>query len=980
MSRNNQADPTKQFAPRFLPWVLGAVMLAVYVITLNRWVTLANLQPVAKASGFLWQPEVFNPLLFLALLPFHLVPTALIPLALNLFSAACAALTLTLLARSVAILPHDRTEAQRTRERSDFSFLTTGSAWFPPLLAVVVFGLQFGFWQNATSFTGEMLNMVIFATIIWLLLEYRLDERPGRLTLAALIYGAGMVENWALIGFLPVFVIAILWVKGLEFFNLRFLTRMALCGLAGLLLLLLLPLIGVLTGDVGASFWDLLKPVLRNDWLVLKAISRGDIRHNLLLMSVTTFLPVLVMAIRWSANFGDSSRMGTLLASQIFHLIHAVVFGVCVWIMFDPPFSPGQLSMGSPALTFYYLSALAIGYYCGYFLLVFGKAAAPTRRNTRPEPALPGLLNLFSPLIYWGTFAAAVFVAGTLAYKNLPLIRAQNDDTLRQYAQLTVASLPKAGGILLSDGETLTAGQPTRALLIQAELARTGRSKEFLVVDTQSLNFAPYLRFLHRQSPDKWPQLVGPKDNGGVNPVGLLTALNLLAQSNTICYLNPSFGYYFEVFYQEPHGLVYQLKKLPEDTLLPPPLSASLISENEKFWAQVVEKQLPRVEKNLVPYTPASRMNPANWLIMHLHGLGDPNPNAIFAGTIYSRSLNYWGVELQRAGRLAAAAACFTKARQINPDNIVAGYNLEFNQALQAGTATPIDPDRVSADQFGKYRNWNAVMSANGPFDEPSFLFANSLLVAQNGLMRQSVAPFNRVRQLAPDNLPARLWLAQLYLFNRLPAPALEALQDPLKSPKRFGLNPTNSTELNVLASAADFQKNEVPSGIALLELEMSRHPDDQTLVTAATQAYFMRGLYTNALRVIEHQLKKTPYDPQWLFGQGFANLQLGRYDPAITALTRVLEVSTNDPTARFNRALAYLQSDRLNQARTDYLELQNTYTNSFQVAYGLAEVAWRQHATNDAIHNYELYLANAPTNSAEFKTVRERLTQLRGK
>lgn len=979
MSHHNQADPTKQFAPRFLPWLLGVAMLLVYLVTLNHWVTLANIMPVAKVSGFIWQPELSNPLLFLVLLPFHLVPTALVPLALNLFSAACAALTLALLARSVAILPHDRTEAQRLRERSDFAFLTTGSAWFPPLLAVVMFGLQFGFWQNATSFTGEMLNMVMFATIIWLLLEYRLDERPGRLTLAALIYGAGMVENWALIGFLPVFVITILWLKGWEFFNLRFLTRMVLCGLAGLSLLLLLPLVGMLTSDVGLSFWEMLKPVLHNDWLVVKAISVGEVRHNLILMSVTTFLPVLVMAIRWSANFGDSSRMGTLLASQIFHLIHVVVFGVCVWIMFDPPFSPGQLSMGSPALTFYYLSALAIGYYCGYFLLVFGKKAVPTRRNPRPEKALPGALNIFSPLIYWGTFAAAAFVAGTLAYKNLPLIHASNDDTLKQYAQLTVQSLPKEGGILLSDSEGVTSSQQTRTLLIQAELARIGRAKDYLVVDTQSLNYAPYLRFLHRKSPDKWPQMVGPKDMGGVNPLGLLTALNLLSQSNTICYLNPSFGYYFELFYLEPHGLVYQLKKLPDDTLLPPPLATNLFAENEKFWTQVVEQQFPRVEKNLVPYNPASRMNPASWLIMHLHGTGEPNPNAIFAGSLYSRSLNYWGVELQRAGRLPAAAECFVNAQKINPDNIVAGYNLEFNQALQAGTAITVNPERANADQFGKYRNWNTVMSANGPFDEPSFVFANAALLAQGGYMRQAIAPFNRVRQLAPDNLPARLMLAQLYLFNRLPAPALEALQDPLNQPKRFGLNPTNSTELNVLASAAYFQKNEVPKGVTLLETEMARHPDDLTLVTAATQAYFMRGLYTNALRVIERQLKQTPYDPQWLFGQGYANLQLGRYDQAITSLTRVLEVSTNDPTARFNRALAYLKSDQLDKARADYTELQTTYTNSFQVAYGLAEVAWLQHATNEAIRNYELYLANAPTNSAEFKTVRERLTQLRG-
>ncbi|HEY5346333.1 MAG TPA: tetratricopeptide repeat protein, partial [Verrucomicrobiae bacterium] len=100
----------------------------------------------------------------------------------------------------------------------------------------------------------------------------------------------------------------------------------------------------------------------------------------------------------------------------------------------------------------------------------------------------------------------------------------------------------------------------------------------------------------------------------------------------------------------------------------------------------------------------------------------------------------------------------------------------------------------------------------------------------------------------------------------------------------------------------------------------------------------------------------------------------------AITAFTRVINITTNDPTARFNRALAYLQSDRLDDARADYAALQTTYTNSYQVAFGLAEVAWRQHRTNDAVDNYKIYLANAPTNSAEVKTVHERLDQLQKK
>ncbi len=137
MEMEARSDPRKNFVPRWLPWLLAAGMLLVYGLTLNRWVSFFNLSAVAKISGWTWYPEVTNPIIFLVTYPLRGLPAAAVPHALNLFSALCAALTLGLLARSVALLPHDRTDAQRAREKSDFSFLTTGSAWLPPMLAVL---------------------------------------------------------------------------------------------------------------------------------------------------------------------------------------------------------------------------------------------------------------------------------------------------------------------------------------------------------------------------------------------------------------------------------------------------------------------------------------------------------------------------------------------------------------------------------------------------------------------------------------------------------------------------------------------------------------------------------------------------------------------------------------------------------------------------------------------------------------------------
>ncbi|HEX7619502.1 MAG TPA: tetratricopeptide repeat protein, partial [Verrucomicrobiae bacterium] len=194
--------------------------------------------------------------------------------------------------------------------------------------------------------------------------------------------------------------------------------------------------------------------------------------------------------------------------------------------------------------------------------------------------------------------------------------------------------------------------------------------------------------------------------------------------------------------------------------------------------------------------------------------------------------------------------------------------------------------------------------------------------------------------------LPARFWLGQIYLMARLPERALEVLRDPLAHPEKFSLVETNEIQLHVLA--------------------------------AATQAFMVRGLFDKALRAIDHRLRMAPDDPAWLYSKGYVSIQLKNYDAAIVALSRVLAVQTNNNDALFNRAIANLDADRLDAARADYLRLQRSFSNSFQVAYGLGEIAWRQHDTNEAVRNYAIYLANANTNSGEAKTVLERLRELK--
>jgi len=979
MANKRQTDPRKNFTPRILPWLLAAAIFAVYWLTLNHWVSLFNYLTVAKTSGWTWQPEIYNPVFFVVTSPFRWLPAMQIPAALNLFSAGCAALTLGLLARSVAIFPQDRTEAQREREFSGFSFLTTRSAWLPPVFAVLVCGLQMTFWEQATNCTPEMFDLLLFSFVIWSLLEYRLDERTWRLFLAAAVFGAGMAENWAMVGFLPVFFGAIIWFRGLGFFNLRFLSRMCLFGLAGMLFYLLLPLQVALSHKMPITFWQALTLNLTAQGEMVKSFFvYPGVRKSVLLLSSTSLVPVLVIAIRWKSGFGDNSKIGLALASFMFHVINAILLFVCVWVAFDPPFGARnldilrQMGFSPPFLTFYYLGALSVGYFTGYFLLIFGKLAEERShdrsRREKPDPWQP-----LNRLVFGGVWLFAAFAVTGLVYKNVPQIRNANDDTFKTYGALVSESLPPAGGICLSD-------DLRREFFVQSTLLREGRAKDFLLVDTAALPVPAYHAYLHKKSPQKWPDTVNAFEaTNGVRPLHLIGLLAALAKTNDLFYLHPSFGYYFEQFCMEPHGLVYKLNTLPNNTLLPPVPDNNLIAANETFWAHAEKLAFDPIIRAATPPDPNAPENFGDKLLDRFHVAREANPNAAVAGAFYSRSLNFWGVQAQHANELKAAAAHFDTAQKLNPDNIVAQINLDFNHSLQAGQVVPVDLSKATADKFGKYRSWNAVLGENGPFDEPSFCFEDGVVLMRGGLLRQAVAPFDRVNQLAPDNLPARLWLAQCYLAARLPDRALGVLREPLEQPERFSLTATNSAQLNILTAAAYFQKDDNTRGIKLVETEISRQPTNEALLVTAVQVYLKRGLYDNALVIIDRKLKTAPEDPTWLFGKGFASIQTKAYDDAIAALTRLLAVQTNNNDALFNRAVAYLQSDKLDAAQADYETLRQSYTNSFQVAYGLGEIAWRKHETNAAIKNYEVYLANANTNSAEATNIIQRLRELKG-
>jgi tetratricopeptide (TPR) repeat protein len=105
--------------------------------------------------------------------------------------------------------------------------------------------------------------------------------------------------------------------------------------------------------------------------------------------------------------------------------------------------------------------------------------------------------------------------------------------------------------------------------------------------------------------------------------------------------------------------------------------------------------------------------------------------------------------------------------------------------------------------------------------------------------------------------------------------------------------------------------------------------------------------------------------------------MQLGRYGPAAEALTKVLEKDPENSVARVNRAIARLMLNQLPESRADYERLIKDGRETFQLRFGLAEIARQQKQPDEERKQLERYLELAPKGTAEHTNVVTRLSAL---
>jgi tetratricopeptide (TPR) repeat protein len=887
-------------------------MFAFYLFHLPRWVTPNGLPGAAEVGGWLHGQHYFGPLMYLATMPLRLAPEAMRPLLLNVFSALCASVSLCLLARSVALLPHDRTHEQRQREQSEFSTFSGPLSWLPPLVAVVILGLQRTFWEYSGEATTDMLDLLVFAYVVRCLLEYRRDQRESWLAKFAFVYGLGMSNNWGMVGFLPLFLAFVIAMKGLTFFSPRFLMRSAGFGFLGLLAFFLMPAMNSFGHDASAGFWQAVHATLVRDKQMLSSFPRDLV----VLMSLTSVLPVIILSIRWASYFGDNSPFGIFLATAMFHFVHALFFLAGLWVMLDCPISPRAVTLGwgMPFLSFYYLGALALGYFIGYFLIIFGTPVSKARQELNP---LVKFLN------YGVVAVVLILCVGTpvaQSVKNLPYLRVKKD-LLREFSRhagLVADALPQKGAVLLSD-------DPFQLYYAEAELSRRGIRPNFLFIDTHSIDADPlYLGRLQQDNPGFGISLAWTnRPAGSMSALGPIQVLENLARNHEVYYIHGSFGYYTECYWWEQRGLCYKLNNYEPGGWDAPLPSQRLIDANEKFWDREYEDNLHPLVEELQAETVIGNKTFWDLFQTKLHLKKEPFQTAGFLGNYYSRALNDWGVQLERAGKLDEAGKTFDRALQINTANGAARINLNFNKNLAAGRLPPVQFYRnlekdLVVKTLGKRGGWEELLGGDGPVDEPNSRLDLARILADGGLYREAVQQMRRVVEIYPTNSYARLQLANLLIYL-----------------------PSHTNSLS--------------------------------------QFIPLDRCYPEALTNADYALAAFPKDTFALFLTSVAAMQLHDYDKAVAILTRLLEVQPENLAAKFNRAIAYYKLGRLDSAKSDYKDVVTEVPNKYQAYYGLAEISYQQKENQDALKYYQLYLTNAPANTDEAKFVESRLKELNG-
>jgi len=936
-----------------LSWLIGGVALLFYWSTLCQWLSLYSLSNIASVADWTGKPELVRPLTLLVFGPLRVLPDTWLPLTANIVTATIAALVLMQLTRSVSILRVDLVSADPMRKKvSGASILTGKWSWLPPVVAAMALGWQLGFWQHASSASGEMLSLLCFAFAFRGVFEFRVQSDEKWLYRAAFVFALGITDNWLMLGYLPLFVAAVIWVKGLTpFLSWRFFWRMCAWGLAGLALYGLSPLVLYFSEPETTEFLATLKNYVAAQKFFLKVLLKSSAFR---LLVITGILPFLLLAVRWrshSAQLADDTHLGLFFTKASGHFIHAMFLLTALWIALNPTFIPSLREVNSALLPYAYSWALVAGY-CVAYLLVFG---LPRPRKSRAKwPAVVAM-------------SLSVALAGTLLWKNFPEVRLSNSRMLEEYATHLRESLPAGAVTALSD-ETL----PLILLRASGKMDRDATTP--MLVDARLLGGVAYHEKMHRQYGDRWPDWPLTNNTPQIAPAMQAAVISQIASNETVVYLHPSSGLFFERFTAVPQGWIFRLT--PRDKMRVADPTTALQESNERWQSDWHATLAHRARQFEASRTRVTRWTSPEWKFLKLSAR--LNETVVALSGPLSKTLNTWGVKLQQSGVSSDAAEWFERALEFDPDNLAAHLNREAARRRAVGDTNILTMQWARAtipSVVSKYATWTDVIHRNGPVDEAAFLLLSGRLYFATSHPWQAHDCFARSRELQPDWLAPKLWQAQsLNLAGDYVTAA--ALTEQVLATET---NPPATMLGQILESrtVALLGLGQMNEAIEFINSFATPHQaTDQVVVTAAELCQMMGNL-PEELKWREMLAQRDPKRVDWLVKKGSAEVRAKQNEAAIATLTSALSVAPTNALARHFRGIAALRMGQLDLAQRDFETLLAQPNHKQDALFGLGSIAWRQGDTNTMVDYYQRFLTNNFVPDRQYQIVTNRLKGL---
>ena len=915
-----------------LPWILGAIFFVIYILTLNRWVTLDSLAVLAPIVGWdFWGLRMNSPLFRLVTSPCQLLSPASSILFISVLNAVLASFSLVWLARAVMLLPQDRCTDQRVRNDDPDGLYVSKLSWIPPLLAVCSLGFMFAFWEDATGAFPAIINVFFLSYIVRNTLEYRLDGENFWIYRAAAVYSIALVNNWVMILLLPFWIGSLIWINGTNL--LRYSTlivRSFLCFLPGLLFFLYTPTIEYIEGRSDLGFFNLLAMSLKQHASSVTSIPP----YILFIFSTFSIIPLILLSIKWdqSRSSGGNAGINTAMTRISVRLMNLFFFLYAGAVAFELPVCPSHLTPGFEGLEFHYIAALVLGFATGYLLIVFHE---PVTERRQKRFKVSDFMNLIRPVIFVFVLICGVAMLGGLIYKNYPQIQANNSNTLYDLGCNLLDDIQK---IDKDKPVTLLSDDPTCIYLVRATMARKGVQDPYIFVDTRFLSYPWYHRRMAKFYPERWKNYfaeateIGYLDNSNISQW-----LMLYAKQEHTYYLHPSFGYFFEACKPTLSGLLTQLTPYQDDDV-----SLWVFSPEEKeaalnYWKaeQTVLDKIPRL--------PEEKLK---------HG------NIAFVAAFYSRMLNNYAVELAKANDRTDAIQFCEEALSLYPRNLAAYMNKHY---YQTGLSTYDDEGQHRYDElFNNYNSsWETVSLFCGKPDLPRPLYEMGTLFSQNHQWRQAYQCFLRVQQYEPNQIQNMTALAYVDSMIGESDRALKLIREAKAYWKQSGQSNSDTISLDTQEAACLLSTGKTEEALALLNEARKNNPQDQRILNMLSRAYIENGNYQEALTLIDRILTSAPDNFDNLYRKAICLLGLDRANDALNILDNLLRKNPLNNSIISLRITALLKLKRFDEARAVYEGMLREDKDDVSAMIGLGKVAEEAGNPEEALKQYERALSN---------------------